>query len=113
MCWAESGAIGTIVLTEIDGQPRQGPSYGIWQLGPARLAIQSPGGGGVGDPLEREVERVVRDVRDGVVSPDVAKDVYGVVMRADGKAAQVAATARRRQELVKSSGSAPAEAVPA
>ncbi len=105
----ESGAIGTIVLTEIDGQPRQGPAYGIWRLGPARLAIQSPGGGGVGDPLEREVERVVRDVRDGVVSPDVAKDVYGVVMRADGKAAQVAATARRRQEL----SSAPAEVVPA
>ncbi len=108
----ESGAIGTITLTEIDGQPRQGPSYGIWQLGPARLEIQSPGGGGVGDPLEREVEHVVRDVRDGVVSPDAAKDVYGVVMRADGKAAQLAATARRRQELVKSSSAAPAEAVP-
>jgi N-methylhydantoinase B len=95
----ESGAIGTIVLTEIDGQPEQGPAYGIRRLGPARLAIHSPGGGGVGDPLEREVDRVVRDVRDGMVSPDAARDVYGVVMRADGKAAQPTETAHRRREM--------------
>lgn len=111
---AESGAIGTITLTEVDGKPRRGPSYGIWRLSPAHLAIESPGGGGVGNPLERDVERVVRDVRDGVVSLAVAHDVYGVVIRADGKSADLTATAWRRKEL-SSRGTvrARAEALPA
>jgi N-methylhydantoinase B len=37
------------------------------------------GGGGYGDPLARPVERVERDVEDGVVSADRAAAVYGVV----------------------------------
>jgi N-methylhydantoinase B len=37
------------------------------------------GGGGWGDPYSREPERVLRDVRDGYVSLDGARDDYGVV----------------------------------
>ncbi len=96
---AESGIIGTITLTEVDGAPKLGPSYGIWRLGAANLAIESPGGGGVGSPLERDVEHVVRDVRDGTVSLAAAHDIYGVVIRADGKSADLTATSWRRKEL--------------
>jgi N-methylhydantoinase B len=41
-------------------------------------------GSGLGDPLEREPERVAADVRDGYVTPSAARGVYGVVLAADG-----------------------------
>ncbi|REJ38281.1 MAG: methylhydantoinase, partial [Bacillota bacterium] len=37
-------------------------------------------GGGWGDPRERDPERVVEDVRDGYITPEVAREVYGVVV---------------------------------
>jgi N-methylhydantoinase B len=50
----------------------------------ARFVNVSAGGGGYGDPLDRSAEAVVQDVIDGYVSPDAARDVYGVIVRADG-----------------------------
>jgi len=47
-----------------------------------KLTIYTPGGGGYGDPLTREPELVQRDVLDGRVSPEVARDGYGVVLGA-------------------------------
>src|SRR5262245_51833228 len=41
----------------------------------------SAGGGGYGDPLEREPERVRDDVADGYVSLERARKDYGVVLR--------------------------------
>jgi N-methylhydantoinase B len=41
------------------------------------------GGGGYGNPLERDPERVMRDVQRGYVSREAAKDTYGVVLRDD------------------------------
>jgi N-methylhydantoinase B len=38
----------------------------------------SSGGGGVGDPKDRPVEAVVNDLRNGVISAQVARDIYGV-----------------------------------
>lgn len=55
------------------------------------------GGAGYGDPLEREVERVVADVADGYVSVEGALADYGVVLE-DG-APDVAATEARREEM--------------
>lgn len=43
-----------------------------------RIRIESPGGGGYGDPTSRETARVRRDVRLGYITPDRARDVYGV-----------------------------------
>lgn len=39
-----------------------------------------PGGGGWGDPLERDPAAVARDVRDGKVTPDAARARYGVAI---------------------------------
>ena len=41
------------------------------------------GGGGWGDPLDRDPEFVRIDTRNGIVSRDSAKDVYGVVLEGD------------------------------
>jgi N-methylhydantoinase B len=42
------------------------------------VSIQTPGGGGYGDPAERSVERVVRDLRLGRITPARAQETYGV-----------------------------------
>ena len=44
------------------------------------LRVVTTGGGGWGDPLERETERVLRDVVQGKVSPEAARHDYGVVL---------------------------------
>jgi N-methylhydantoinase B len=44
------------------------------------LVMRTAGGGGLGDPLEREAETVAEDVRCGYVSVHEARDVYGVVV---------------------------------
>lgn len=43
-----------------------------------RIEIRSGGGGGFGDPKSREVEKVLADIKDGLVSPEKAKVDYGV-----------------------------------
>ena len=48
-----------------------------------RLATVTPGGGGWGDPLDRDVEQVRRDVLEGLVSVERAREVYGVVLDAE------------------------------
>ena len=40
----------------------------------------NPGGGGYGNPFERPVEKIVSDVRNGLVSVGGARDDYGVVI---------------------------------
>jgi N-methylhydantoinase B len=49
-----------------------------------KVRLETPGGGGFGDPMTREPERVVRDVRLGYVSREAAHRDYRVVLRADG-----------------------------
>jgi N-methylhydantoinase B len=58
-----------------------------------RAANMNPGGGGYGDPFQRPVEKVVDDVRNGLVSLEGAKADYGVVIRdAESLAVDEAAT---------------------
>ena len=57
------------------------------------------GGSGYGDPLDREPERVARDVRVGIVSPHVANEVYGVVLRREHCLPDGEATEKRRREI--------------
>jgi N-methylhydantoinase B len=42
--------------------------------------LDTPGGGGYGDPLQRDPAHVLRDVREGDVSVEAAAERYGVVI---------------------------------
>ena len=69
--------------------------------------LGSPGGGGFGDPLTRDVALVEADLNAGLVSLETAQAIYGIVV---GSRRQIfgrdvfqldeAASARRRRELV-------------
>ena len=72
------------------------------------LGKVSGGGGGVGDPLEREPEKVLRDVINEVVTIEAASDTYGVVIEPSGRAVDRVATDARRRDL--RSGAAPGTA---
>lgn len=43
-----------------------------------RIAYRTAGGGGYGDPKERDRDKVREDLRNGLVSPQAARDVYGM-----------------------------------
>ncbi|PPR61475.1 MAG: Acetophenone carboxylase delta subunit [Alphaproteobacteria bacterium MarineAlpha4_Bin2] len=54
----------------------------ILTIGPGDvLHVAAGGSGGWGDPLERDPEAVVRDIKSGFVTPDKAEAVYGVILR--------------------------------
>lgn len=57
------------------------------------------GGGGWGDPLERDSAAVLEDLIDGKVTREAAWRDYGVCLDASGKRIDEAATAARRAEL--------------
>jgi N-methylhydantoinase B len=61
------------------------------------LLMESSGGGGFGDPLERDPARVAEDLAEGYVTPTAATDIYGVVLT--NGTIDAAATATRRTQL--------------
>jgi N-methylhydantoinase B len=62
------------------------------------LVMEAAGGGGWGDPLLREPERVAADLEAGLITAARARDIYGVIV--DGKGAvDIGATRSRRAEL--------------
>jgi N-methylhydantoinase B len=62
------------------------------------LSMEFAGGGGWGDPREREVERVRQDVLRGYVSRDAARDDYGVAFK-DDLSVDAEVTARLRAKV--------------
>jgi N-methylhydantoinase B len=60
-----------------------------------KVRLETPGGGGFGDPGTRDPERVARDVRLGYISRGAAENDYKVVLNQDGSV-DAAATAGAR-----------------
>jgi N-methylhydantoinase B len=83
---------------ESDPEDREPAPWAVTELGGddvfhARL----PGSGGYGDPLERPPERVREDVAEGTVSPETAREVYGVPVTDQGEPDGDPETARAEQ----------------
>ncbi len=75
-----------------------GDPYGLTQLGPGDTVIMdAAGGGGYGDPLERDSAMVAADVAEGYVSPESARDDYGVVIDPETGGVDEEATASLRK----------------
>ena len=57
------------------------------------------GGGGWGDPLDRDIERVRQDARNEIISANCAEKVYGVVFKPGGWEVNAEATEALRKAL--------------
>ena len=79
---------------------RSGPSFQPKgeQVIPAGdlLYFETPGGGGYGDPADRDPERVAQDVRLGLVSAKAARRIYRVALAEDGSLDEAATHALRQ-----------------
>jgi N-methylhydantoinase B len=73
----------------------QGGSYNLLDAGEV-LVNNTGGGGGYGNPFDREPERVANDVRNGFVSVDGAASDYGVAVDAETFEVDTATTERLR-----------------
>lgn len=103
----KGGKGSCIVNPGLVDETRLPSRFGDYRLGRGTLLrLERPGGGGLGDPLERPAESVLEDVRQGYVSIDRASADYGVVIRLlNGEPAlDRAATQALRGEKQKNSG---------
>jgi N-methylhydantoinase B len=69
---------GHVLVERADGTTQEALKEVVMLEAGDRVRIQSGGGGGFGDPKRRDRERVRTDVRRGYVSPEKARDVYGL-----------------------------------
>jgi N-methylhydantoinase B len=70
------GAKASFLVNGVPGNP-----YGLTQLDPGDVVVMdAAGGGGCGDPFERDPDLVARDVREGYVTPERARSDYGVAL---------------------------------
>jgi len=88
-----AGQTGSLKLGRANGPNFDIPQYGVRHLPPLQISIASPGGGGFGDPMRRDLYAVLCDVRDGIVSPARARTVYGVALTSDRRRIDIEATA--------------------
>ena len=76
---APQSKVGTVEIIRNDGTAESISRNCVLSLAPGeRFVTRSAGGGAVGDPLERDPERVRDDVIEGFVSVEAARTEYGV-----------------------------------
>jgi N-methylhydantoinase B len=90
----QPGALGTILASTGEVIDRKGMRE--FPAGTV-VTLQLPGGGGIGNPFERDPQAVLADVRDGLVSVESARYDYGVVIDERTLTLDPDATMRERQ----------------
>lgn len=104
-----AGSLQRSKLVDADGSRTTLPGLGDVELEPGQLLIGvGCGGGGFGRPWERDVEKVLADVRDGWVSRAAAREAYGVAVVGDEHEGTLRVdpqkTAHLRTEIAEQSG---------
>jgi N-methylhydantoinase B len=85
-----------IVNPETDNEQRLPSRFGDHRLWANDLVrVERPGGGGLGDPLERPIEAVLEDVRQGYVSAARARAHYGVAVHCSDAGPEIDKAATR------------------
>ncbi|MGI5486977.1 hydantoinase B/oxoprolinase family protein [Microtetraspora malaysiensis] len=81
-CWGVNGGrAGRPFVVTVDGVPMEGLVDDFPVRAGEIVRVRTTGGGGWGSPYNRAPEAVAADVRDGKISPEAAREDYGVVLR--------------------------------
>jgi N-methylhydantoinase A/oxoprolinase/acetone carboxylase beta subunit/N-methylhydantoinase B/oxoprolinase/acetone carboxylase alpha subunit len=90
----------SIVLWNPEGEAKLLPEKGEIRMRRGDvIRFCQASGGGYGDPLERDPQQVARDVRDELIGPSAARDLYGVHIDPETGKPDEAQTARLRTAL--------------
>ena len=77
------------------------PEYLHWGVNPLEggdvFHVRFPGSGGYGDPLDRDPDDVIEDVKSGAIAPETASNVYCVPVDEDGETTGSVSEARERR----------------
>jgi N-methylhydantoinase B/oxoprolinase/acetone carboxylase alpha subunit len=104
----QSGALCRPAMRKAGGELVELDAWARVVLAPGETIVSiSSGGGGYGPAHERDVERVLGDLREGWVGAERAREVYGVVLGDDGSLDE-GATRSRRSELAATALDSPA-----
>jgi N-methylhydantoinase B len=96
------GGLNTLRLTLPDGTVRDWGSKEAVAIPTGTICDSIHGGGaGYGDPLLRDPGLVVDEVREGLLTPGRARDVFGVAVHDDGSGHDPAETARLREAVAR------------
>lgn len=113
--WLAQGAKGLTydAASMVSTQPLAGTYEVTDPVCPADPVLQGDiwiqrvgGGGGYGDPLERDPAEAMKDLRRGLISPEVARSVYGLAwdeerLEVDVAATEAARTAERQARIAR------------
>ena len=73
-----AGVAATVTVTTPDGETRDLPSKGAFAApGGSLIDMRTPGSGGFGPAAERDPAAIGRDLLDGYVTENAARDAYG------------------------------------
>ena len=78
---AEDGARGRVAIK--DDVAFRGKGKELIPAG-STLLIETPGGAGIGKPSERDTNKIARDLREGLISRNVAERIYGLSSKLKG-----------------------------
>jgi N-methylhydantoinase B len=73
------GAPGHVLIERADGTMQVALKEAVMLEAGDRVRIRTGGGGGYGDPRRRDRDHIRNDVMRGYVSPDAARDIYGLI----------------------------------
>ena len=75
------GRTGEYILVRSNGEKVTLPSKVTIDISRGdKLIIRTPGGGGYGDPSNRDIRKIIQDIENGLVTKEGAKSDYGVVL---------------------------------
>src|SRR5262245_24490814 len=97
-----AGATGSVMLNPGTAAERPVSKIDVLALEPGDvLSVRTPGGGGHGDRFQRPPAEVADDIAAGLVSPEHAREAYGVVFTGErvDESATAALRASRRDEV--------------
>jgi N-methylhydantoinase B len=98
LCEGGPGGGSDCRIVTLDGQEKALPTKVTLRVEPGtRVVLKTAGGGGYGPPADREPEKVLHDVEQGLVSPRRAQEEYCVVIREDPLQIDEEETERLRQ----------------
>ena len=98
----KSAALNEFYFEQSEGDftpPMGSKMVGIQLMNGQAVRLESPGGGGYGDPLLRSIDAVTEDIRLGYISPENASSEYGVELGPDGEIDVLATQGKRNRTL--------------